>query len=74
MEKFNFEQELKFIHYEKINISNKDSSQFKLLNILQALLVDYMNPENVKKKSFYKMIYCMTKDFYSKQENVAKIN
>ncbi|MFH1457153.1 MAG: hypothetical protein ABIF17_03530 [Patescibacteria group bacterium] len=74
MKKFNFEKELKFIHYEKCKNLDKKGTPFELLNILQALLVDYINPENVKKKSFYKMIYCKTKSFYSKQKNVAKIN
>lgn len=64
MKTFNLQQELKFIHSEKMNITNKDGLPFEMLNIAQVLISNYVNAETKKLKSFYKMIYWKTKKFY----------
>ncbi|MCX6718131.1 MAG: hypothetical protein NTY81_00805 [Candidatus Staskawiczbacteria bacterium] len=64
MKKFNFEKELKFISFEKNKILDKKSTQFELLKVAQAVMVDCVNPENIKMAPFYQMIYLKTKNFY----------
>ncbi len=63
MGKFNVNKELKFIHSEKMKISDKESSSFDLLNIASVLVSDYINI-NKKNKFFYKIIYQKIKSFY----------
>lgn len=64
MSKFNLQQEIRFIHSEKMNIANKDSLSFEMLNIIQVLISNYANAETKKLKSFYKIAYWKTKNFY----------
>lgn len=64
MKTINLDKELKFIHSEKTNISDKESLSFALLNIADVLITNYINAETMKMKRFYKMIYKKTKDFY----------
>lgn len=69
MNKINLHQELKFIHSEKMNIADKNSLSFEILNITQVLISNYVNAETKKLKTFYKMIYWKTKNFYLAQSN-----
>ena len=69
MKTINIQQELKFIHFEKINTFNKGDLLFQLLNIAQVILSNYANAETKKLKSFYKIIYQKTKNFYLEQMN-----
>lgn len=64
MNRINLQQEIKFIHSEKMNIADKDSLSFEVLNIAQVLISNYVNAETKKLKTFYKMVYCKTKNFY----------
>jgi hypothetical protein len=68
MNKLNVNKELKFIHSEKINLFNKKSLQFELLNIAQTMLSSYINEKTIKTRTFHKTIYFLTKDFYLKQK------
>lgn len=63
MKAINLQQELNFIHSEKMNISNKDSLYFEMLNIAHVLISNYANAETRKLKSFYAIVYWKTKNF-----------
>ncbi|MFH1833148.1 MAG: hypothetical protein ABH816_03185 [Candidatus Levyibacteriota bacterium] len=65
--KINLQQELKFIHSEKMNTVDKNSLSFEMLNIAQVLISNYANAETKKLKSFYRTIYFKTKNFYLNQ-------
>lgn len=67
MRTINLQQELKFIHFEKIHVYNKENLQFKLLNIAQTIISNYINTKKIKMKAFYKMIYDKNKKFYLRQ-------
>lgn len=66
MSTINLQRELKFIHFQKINIFDKESLLFRLLNIAQTTLSNYANSETRKLRSFYKIVYLKTKDFILK--------
>lgn len=63
MKAINLQQELKFIHSEKMHIADKDSLSFEILNIAQVLISNYANSETKNLKSFYKIVYWKTKIF-----------
>lgn len=65
--RINIQQELKFIHSEKIKISNKDGLPFEVLNIAQTLISNCINTKPVTMKMFYKILYWKTKNFYLEQ-------
>ena len=67
MKTINTQQELEFIHFEKISTSSKESLSFQLLNTAQVVLSNYENSETKKLKSFYKIIYQKIKSFYLEQ-------
>lgn len=60
----NLQQELKFIHSEKIKTLDKKSLTFELLSIAHVMLSNYANAETIKLKTFYKIVYSKTKNFY----------
>ena len=60
----NSQQELKFIHLEKIKTSNKEGLLFELLNIAQVLISNYASAKTNKEKVFYKTVYHKAKNFY----------
>lgn len=63
MKAINLQQELKFIHSEKMNVADKNSLSFEILNIAQVLILNYANSETKDLKSFYKIAYWKTKIF-----------
>lgn len=69
MKTINIQQELKFIHLEKISTSDKESLSFQLLNVAQTILPNYANAETKKLKSFYKIVYQKIKSFYLERFN-----
>lgn len=64
MKTINFQQELKFIHSEKMNTADKDSLPFEMLNITHVLISNYASAETRKLRIFYKLTYWKTKNFY----------
>lgn len=66
MEKIDLQKEINFIHSEKANTSDKNGFGFQLLNAAQAVISDYTLSKTIKLKSFHKMIYFKTKNFYLK--------
>lgn len=69
MKSINLQQELKFIHSEKMKTSDKGSLTFELLNIADVLISNYVNARTRNLKSFYKIIYQKTKTFYLGRTN-----
>ena len=68
MQTIKLQDELKFIHSEKMNISNKEGLSFQLLNIAHVLIGNYINANTAKMKKFYKIVYLKTKNFYLKSQ------
>jgi len=66
----NLQKELKFIHSEKVNISDKENLLFQLLNVGQTLLLNYAAAKTRKLKSFYKIVYLKTKNFYLENRTI----
>ena len=64
MKTINLQKELKFIHCEKTNTSDKESLPFQLLNVADVLITNYINAKTVKTKEFYKEVYLKTKKYY----------
>lgn len=66
----NTDQELHFIHSEKVQTSDKEGMSFQLLNIAVVLITNYINANTARTKKFYKMIYLKTKKFYLEYRKV----
>lgn len=64
MKAINLQQEFKFIHSKKMNITDKNDLSFEMLNIAQVLIPNCASAQTKKLKSFYKLIYWKTKNFY----------
>lgn len=69
MKTIKLQHELRFIHSEKTNISNKEGLSFQLLNIADVLITNYVNANTTKMKKFYKIVYLETKNFYLKRQS-----